>query len=200
MSARHAVKRQLARLTRWLHIYGSMLSLALVLFFSVTGVTLNHPDWLAAHEQRRQLTGQVDRAWIASPLPADGQLRVVEHLRAAHDIRGAVSDFRIDEREASVTFKGPGYSADAFIAVATGRYELTETRLGTVAVLNDLHKGRDSGTAWRWLIDIAAVLLIFVSATGLVLLYFIHKHRVAGVALLLVGGGASWLLYAVLVP
>lgn len=200
MSVRLALKRQLARLARWLHIYGSMLSFALVLFFSVTGITLNHPDRLVGPEQRRQLTGQVDRAWVTSPLPADGQLRVVEHLRATHDIRGAVSDFRVDEREASVTFKGPGYSADAFIAVATGQYELTETRLGTVAVLNDLHKGRDSGTAWQWLIDIAAALLIFVSATGLVLLYFIHKYRVAGVVLLVAGGGASWLLYALLVP
>ena len=30
---------------RWLHVYLSMISLAVVLFFSVTGITLNHPDW-----------------------------------------------------------------------------------------------------------------------------------------------------------
>jgi hypothetical protein len=200
VSAKHALKRQLARLSRWLHIYGSMLSFALVLFFSVTGITLNHPEWLAGAEQRRQVTGQVDPRWLASPQPPEGQLRVVEHLRAAHGLRGAVSDFRVDDREASVTFKGPGYSADAFIGVATGRYELTETRLGVVAVLNDLHKGRDSGVAWKWVIDVAAALLLFVSATGLVLLYFLHKHRVAGALLLAVGGVASWLLYALLVP
>ena len=29
---------------RWLHIYLSMFGLAAVLFFSVTGITLNHPN------------------------------------------------------------------------------------------------------------------------------------------------------------
>jgi hypothetical protein len=33
---------------RWLHIYTSMVSLVAVLFFALTGVTLNHPDWLAS--------------------------------------------------------------------------------------------------------------------------------------------------------
>lgn len=34
-----------AALIRWIHIYLSMISLAAILFFSVTGVTLNHPSW-----------------------------------------------------------------------------------------------------------------------------------------------------------
>lgn len=37
---------------------------------------------------------------------------------------------------------------------------------GFGAVINDLHKGRDSGDTWQWLIDISAVLLAFVSLTG----------------------------------
>ncbi len=32
-----------AKLVRWLHIYLSMFGLAAVLFFSATGITLNHP-------------------------------------------------------------------------------------------------------------------------------------------------------------
>ena len=30
---------------RWIHIYLSMFGLAAVLFFGVTGLTLNHPEW-----------------------------------------------------------------------------------------------------------------------------------------------------------
>ena len=37
---------------RWLHIYLSMFSLAVVLFFSVTGITLNHPDWFFGGAER----------------------------------------------------------------------------------------------------------------------------------------------------
>ena len=46
---------------------------------------------------------------------------------------------------------------DVFIDRATGRYELTETRMGFFAVMNDLHKGRDSGKAWAVLCYLAYV-------------------------------------------
>ena len=52
------------------------------------------------------------------------------------------------DTDCSVALKSPGYAADVFIDRATGRYELTEAKMGFVAVLNDLHKGRDSGAAW----------------------------------------------------
>ena len=45
---RLAWRRRIAKTSRWLHIYGSMASLALVLFFAVTGITLNHQDWFAS--------------------------------------------------------------------------------------------------------------------------------------------------------
>ena len=39
---------------------------------------------------------------------------------------------------------------------ASGRYELMETRMGFAAVMNDLHKGRDTGRAWARLIDVSS--------------------------------------------
>ena len=47
-------------------------------------------------------------------------------------------------------------------------YELSETRFGLVAVINDLHKGCDSGSGWSVVIDLSAVLMVLVSLTGLV--------------------------------
>ena len=78
------------------------------------------------------------------------KLEVVEHLRSAHAIRGAVAEFRVDEAECLVTFKGPGYAADAFIDRETGRYDVSQTSHGFIAVVNDLHKGRDTGPPGRW--------------------------------------------------
>ena len=100
----------------------------------------------------------------------------------------------------SVSFKAPGYTADAFIDRATGSYDLTVTRMGLVAILNDLHKGRDSGPQWKLLIDLSAALLTFVSLSGLVLIYFIHKHRFAGLMSLAGGGTIVYLVYALMVP
>ena len=53
---RLAWRRRVAKATRWLHIYGSMLSLALVLFFAITGITLNHQATMVGAPRVTRLT------------------------------------------------------------------------------------------------------------------------------------------------
>ena len=76
--------------------------------------------------------------------PVD-KLEVAEFLRAEHRLKGNVVEFEIDELEFFIVFKGPGYAADVFISRDNGRYSIAETTTSAMAVLNDLHKGRDSG-------------------------------------------------------
>ena len=176
-------------------------SFALVFFFAVTGLTLNHPLWFANQQRTSSSKGVMQASWTNTASDDRvGKLEIVEYLRKTHGIQGAVDDFRIDTGECDVVFKGPGYSADVLIDRPTGRYEITESRLGFAAVINDLHKGRDSGNVWKWFIDASAVLLVFISATGLVLLWFLHKHRVAGLLSLVAGSVLTYLLYAIWVP
>jgi hypothetical protein len=61
--------------------------------------------------------------------------------------------------------------------------------------LNDLHKGRDAGSTWKWLIDAAAVLMIFVSLSGLTMIFFIRYRRTNGLLVLLIGGIVLAVLY-----
>jgi hypothetical protein len=186
---------------RWLHIYLSMFGLAATVFFGATGLTLNHPDWFGAEEARhdRRDEGQLDRDWLH---PADrvAKLDVVEHLRKTHGARGAVTDFRIDDQECVVMFKGPGYAADAIIDRETGRYTLSQTAFGVVAVINDLHKGRDTGLGWSALIDVSAVLLTLIAVTGLVLLFYLKRRRRKGLAVALVGTVVVVAVYVIWVP
>ena len=194
-------RRRVAKATRWLHIYGSMLSLAIVLFFSVTGITLNHQEWFSGQASTVQRQGSVPPELVRGLNPeAVDKLAVVEHLRAAAGLKGALAEFRVDELECEVVFKGPAYAATAVVDRRSGRLDIAESRMGLAALVNDLHKGRDSGTAWKVLIDVSALLLVFISATGLVLLYFVHKYRLAGMVLLVAGSLASCLVYAVWVP
>jgi hypothetical protein len=195
-------KKEVAKLSRWLHIYLSMVSFAVVLFFSFTGLTLNHPSWLGGDKQVNvKNKGTLNVKWVNN---ADtnkiAKLEIVEFLRKTHHLTGYVSEIRIDDAEVSVTLKGPAYSADAFIDRETGKYELSEIKMGIVAIMNDLHKGRDSGSGWGWLIDISAVFLILVSLSGLILLCFIKKKRVAGFITGVVGLLICYLIYAMLVP
>ncbi len=194
------LRHQVASWGRWLHIYLSMASFAILFFFAVTGLTLNHTDWFSAQQHTAQLKGNVETKWVKAADSEVNKLAVVEHLRNTHGIKGALSDFRLDEAQASVSFKGLGYTADAFINRATGGYDLSETRNGFVAVLNDLHKGRDSGRVWSWLIDVSAVLMTLVSLTGMLLIWFVKRRRFSGLVLAGAGAVVCYLFYVVWVP
>jgi hypothetical protein len=194
-------KRRLARYSRWLHVYVSMASFVVVFFFAVTGLTLNHIEWFAGSERTTEVKGTLDPGWTKTADDKDvKKLEIVEHFRKAHGVHGEVSDFRLDEAQCSVSFKAPGYAADVFIDRGTGAYELTVSKMGFAAIVNDLHKGRDSGPVWKAMIDLSAALLTFVSLTGLILIYFIHKHRFSGLLALAGGAAVAGLVYAFFVP
>jgi hypothetical protein len=195
-------KKRFAGLSRWLHIYLSMVSFTILLFFAVSGLTLNHADWFTSgKEVVTKDSGSVNLKWVNQPdTNKINKLQIVEFFRVKHEVKGALSDFRIDDRELSLTFNGPGYLADSFIDRETGKYELTITRFGAVAVINDLHKGRDSGKAWSWIIDISAVLMTLVSISGIILICFIKKKRLSGFIIATVGTVVCYLIYKLFVP
>jgi hypothetical protein len=195
------LRRKTAVVMRWLHIYLSMVSFAIVLFFAVTGLTLNHTEWFANTEKTIRSTGQMPHEWLRSPNNTEpAKLEVVEHLRTANKLHGAVSDFRVEDNQISVSFKAPGYTADVLIDRETNRYDIIEVRNGFIAVINDLHKGRDAGKVWSGLIDASAILLTLVSLTGLLLLFFVYKRRTSGLILAAAAGIVCYLVYLRFVP
>ncbi|MCP5515871.1 MAG: PepSY-associated TM helix domain-containing protein [Verrucomicrobiales bacterium] len=195
-------RRHSAAFLRWLHIYLSMVSFGILFFFALTGITLNHAAWFDAGATRSSShKGRVNAAWVGATDPGDVQrLEIVESLRAAHAIRGALGEFNVYDDQCMVSFRGPGYTADVAIDRATGNYELTETRMGFVAVLNDLHKGRDTGAVWSAVIDLSAGLMILVSLTGFALIFYLRRRRRGGLTAMVVGGLACLLVYLLLVP
>ncbi|MBE5318654.1 PepSY-associated TM helix domain-containing protein [Pedobacter sp. MR2016-19] len=179
-----------------------MVSFTILLFFAVSGLTLNHADWFTSgKEVVTKDSGSVNLKWVNQPdTNKINKLQLVEFFRSKHEVKGALSDFRMDDRELSLTFSGPGYLADSFIDRETGKYELTTTKFGAVAVINDLHKGRDSGKAWSWIIDISAVLMTLVSISGIILICFIKKKRLSGFIIAAVGTIVCYLIYRLFVP
>lgn len=195
-------KKEVAKLSRWLHIYLSMVSFAIVLFFSVTGLTLNHPTWFGGDKQiETKHNGKLNANWVNNPdTNKVAKLEIVEFFRKKHNAKGFVSEIRIDDAEISLSLKGPAYGFDAFIDRTNGVYEASEIKMGAVAVMNDLHKGRDSGSGWAWVIDVSAIFLILVSLSGLILLLFMKKRRVAGLISGVIGLIICYLIYVIFVP
>src|SRR5258708_1269821 len=160
VSRLHHFKRRLAAWARWLHIYLSMFSFAVLLFFATTGLPLNHPELFSAAPRITHAQGTLDAQWVKAGVAEDAARNgIVEHLRRTHAIHSSLSEFRMDDQQCKLAFKAPGYLADATLERSSGKYTLTETRMGVVAVLNDLHKGRDSGQTWSAIIDVSAVLM-----------------------------------------
>jgi len=134
--------------------------------------------------------------WLSPTTGDPDKLAIVDHLRQAHHLHGALSDFRVDDQQIQVSFKGPGYTADAFIDRTTNHYDITETSSGALAVMNDLHRGASTGAAWSIVIDASAILLTLVALTGLLLLFFVYKRRTAGLILAAAGALLCCLVYA----
>lgn len=187
---------RVAKTARWLHIYLSMVSFAIILFFAVTGLTLNHPDWFSGAVKNRLARGTLDKSLLAAP----SQRALAQALTSREHLHGTVDDFRADDSEITLSFKAPGYSADATIDRQRGTYSVIEVRDGFVAVINDLHKGRDAGKAWSLLIDVSAILLTCVSLTGLVILWFIYRRRLSGLMICAAGFALCLLVYKIFVP
>jgi len=192
------VKRKTAVFLRWLHIYISMISFAIVFFFAATGLTLNHADKFIGRSHTLQEKGNMNPAWVN---PTDtlriARLDIVEFVRSRYKIRAALSDFRIEDSQIGVSFKGPGYAADIFIDRQSGSYDISQTSAGFVGVINDLHKGRDTGHVWSVFIDISAILLALVSLTGFFLLLFLKRKRMSGLVIAGCGLLLAYLVYTI---
>lgn len=170
---------RLNTLLRWLHVYSSLFTLFVVLLFSVTGLTLNHPEWSFGTVQKRtEVTGQMPRAWVG-PNVTGSKLEIVEFLRRQHGFRGAVSEFRIDNAECTLSFRAPGYAADGFLDRRSGAYQFTVAADGLVAMMNDLHRGKAPGRAWAWVIDLSTIFLVLISLTGFGMLLYLKRTRVS---------------------
>lgn len=168
-----------------------MFSLLVMLFFGVTGITLNHPDWVFG--------GDVVETTASGVLPAESGvgdevefLAISEFVRRQHGVGGEVVDFGIgDDGRGSISYRGPGYTADLFFDAGTGAYDLSVSEDGFVGTMNALHQGRDSGSLWRLIIDISGVLLVVIALTGLGIQLFMKKRRFSALAWSAVGAVAT---------
>ena len=175
------------RWSRLLHVYLSMIAFAVVLFFALTGITLNHPEWtFGTSPTRTTKVGTLPSTAVRNGVV--DWFTVSEYLRSKEDVRGSVSDKRADDLEGSIVFKGPAYEADARFRIADRSYTLTTESQGFVGMMNDLHKGRDTRSSWKWLIDVSGAFLAFVSFTGLSLQFFLRRRRRSAFVTAGVGG------------
>lgn len=173
--------QRFAGVIRTIHIYLTMFAFLLMMFFAITGVVLNHEDWISGQTVTRDTTGAMPIAVMHGP----DKLMVVEHLRSDFGAIGAVSTFDVDSASMHVEMKGPGRHTDADIDRATGKTKVTVERHGMLMRLDDLHRGKDTGASWRWVIDLSAALLFLGSLSGILMWLALPRRRKWGVVALI---------------
>lgn len=191
------INRKFLAFCRTIHIYLTMLGLAVMFLFGVTGLTINHEDWFGATEPHvQELSGDTPVKLVAE----NDRLGIVEHLRSTFRISGALSGFDDLDDKLSLGFKNPGQIWEVEIDKATGKTTIHSESFNFTALINNLHRGRYSGAAWKWVIDISAILIVVACITGVVLWLALPKRRRYGIAAMVVGTLGTFLVYAMLVP
>lgn len=170
----------LKTLHEW-HWISSALCLIGMLLFSVTGITLNHAGSIEAKPKVSSQTGTIGEALLAelkdeqaavktrkgkAELPRDLQSWVNAHWNV--DTAGREAEWSDDEIYLSLP--RPGGDAWLRLSLSDGAIEYELTDRGWLSYFNDLHKGRNTGAAWSWFIDIFAAAALVFSGTGLFIL------------------------------
>lgn len=162
------------QVTLW-HWVSSGVCLAGMLLFTITGITLNHASQI-------QTTPQVVRQQAEIPLPLRAALAadqagkhplpagLAQWLATRFGVRTMPETGEWSESEVYISLPRPG--GDAWIAIdrQTGLAQFEKTDRGWVSYLNDLHKGRHTGTAWIVFIDVLAAGCLVFTLTGLIML------------------------------
>ena len=160
-------------LRQW-HWVSSALCLAGMLLFAVTGITLNHARVIEALATVSSTETQLpDELQALLPELAEGRslpapLRT--WLRTELGVRFTPEQAEWSDVELYLGLPRPGGDAWLTLDLHTGELFYESTDRGWIAYANDLHKGRHTGIAWSWFIDLFAVVCVVFSLTGLVLL------------------------------
>jgi len=168
----------LKHLHQW-HWMSAAMCLIGMLLFSVTGFTLNHASWFGAKPEVTTQTAelptpllvQLKKTWESdadeqAALPAP----VAEWLSETLSVRVVDRQTEWSDDEIYVSLPRPG--GDAWLTVNLEDGEVTHelTDRGWLSYFNDLHKGRNTGTAWSLFIDVFAFAALVFAISGLLLL------------------------------
>jgi uncharacterized protein len=175
----------LKTLHQW-HWISSALCLLSLLLFAATGFTLNHASQIEAkpavtsqkeqlptvlRDELAKLHADDDGDSANDPLPPALRSWIKDALHV--DVGPRQAEW--SPEEVYVALPRPGGDAWLRIDRASGEVEYELTDRGWISYLNDLHKGRNTGTAWSWFIDLFAASCLIFSITGL----FIMKMHAA---------------------
>lgn len=178
----------LFRLAREWHGYLSAIAFVALLFFSATGIVMNHPNITDGHlpdliQKPFRLSPEEIAAIRANADPGQTLVRTAE--RHIGKLKGGFRDGQLDGDDIFVRLQGASSNTDLHGDLKSAKVEVTIVPAGRLDVLNNLHRGDRAGKLWQALVDASAVLMIAVSLLGYIL--FLSMRFRVRTALILTG-------------
>ncbi|WP_096084915.1 PepSY-associated TM helix domain-containing protein [Agaribacterium haliotis] len=197
------MKAPLLRFSRSVHWISSALALMAVLFFALSGLTLNHATWFTAKPVEGVDELELGRAWLKDFVEAEAEsqrLYMLSSLVAERWTLPLPSNIDQDDYEWVLDYQRPGGLSTIVLDLEAGMLVHEKIDDGFVALINDLHKGRHSGAVWSLFIDLAALLSIVFSLSGLILLWAHARKRSMTWPLVAVGLIFPFIVFWIWVP
>lgn len=188
-------KVEIYRQSRAWHGYLSAFAFLALIFFAITGLLLNHPEWTTADKEQpsKETTVTLAAAELARAKAATDPAKALgEAVGRKTPLIGAWQSGEVIDEEAQLRFEGPKGSSDVVVDLATGKAEVETKRARLIDTINELHRGKNSGGAWKAVIDASAIVILLLSVIGYVL-FFSLRFRLR-TSLILTGASLAGLV------
>lgn len=176
-------KKKYIHWVRLVHSYSAMAVLLSMFFFTVTGLMLNHRDWLPNKDAETITTLALPTEYFNSDAAIRSPITEAKKLRAWLEHKADFSGNQVsyewdsDDQILMIDVKRPGGYSVAEIDLSERNILIEDHDYGALSTLNDLHMGRYSGAFWSFFIDISALAMLLFSLTGLWLVLPKTKRR-----------------------
>ena len=162
------------------HWISSAVCLVGMLLFAFTGITLNHAGDINIQAQVHTLELELSPSLLKLlQNKQQGALPMALRQHLAKEYQVQLPDTQAEWGDGEVYLGIPKPGGDAWLSIDLNSGELLyeNTDRGVISYLNDLHKGRNTGVAWSWFIDVFSLLCLLFSLSGLWLLIKYAKQR-----------------------
>lgn len=170
-------RRDFYRHARYVHGWLSAFAFLILMFFALTGLFLNNPNWFEPAKDENTVTVSMTPELIAKVKGQENpSTDILNFVRAEHALVGRYKSSEVLDGEVMIRLESPAGSTDVWVMLDTGEIEVSSKPASTVSLIIDLHRGKNAGTAWSWLIDISAITILILSIAGFILFLSIKSR------------------------
>lgn len=189
------------RLCRMLHAYLSAFAFLTLMFFSATGLLIDHPEWLQGRGRETEVKLTLPAAVMADARKASEPGKVLAGAVArATPLVGAYRSAEVLDGQADLRFQGVKGASTVTVDMQSGKADVSIERSTALTVIGDLHRGKNASVPWRAVIDISAILVLALSVIGYVLFFSLRVRLKTSLILTAVSLGALAAVFVWLTP